>query len=160
MCKCAVAIFKFWISTSFLSQQDDLCHILFLPREEQLLLCHQLEMDGGPCVWLLPGRGAQQGWEEGGTQLFADCLTQPEAVVDFPSCVQNCQQSQLRGAEFALGKKKKKHHPASASSVTAITKQILEGWIQKATLVAPQLRMPSAADSPDSHRPGENPPVG
>lgn len=106
MCKCAVAIFKFWISTSFLSQQDDLCHILFLPREEQLLLCHQLEMDGGPCVWLLPGRGAQQGWEEGGTQLFADCLTQPEAVVDFPSCVQNCQQSQLRGAEFALGKKK------------------------------------------------------
>lgn len=64
-----------------------------ISTEEQILLCHQLEMDGGLCVWLLPGKGAQQGWEEGGTQLFADCLTQPEAVVDFPSCVQNCQQS-------------------------------------------------------------------
>ena len=64
-----------------------------ISTEEQLLLCHQLEMDGGLCVWLLPGKGAQQGWEEGGTQLFADCLTQPEAVIDFPSCVQNCQQS-------------------------------------------------------------------
>lgn len=72
-------------------------------------------MDGGPCVWLLPGRGAQQGWEEGGTQLFADCLTQPEAVVDFPSCVQNCQQSQLRGAEFALEKKNKNKTPSSLS---------------------------------------------
>ena len=64
-----------------------------ISTEEQLLLCHQLEMDGGLCVWLLPGKGTQQGWEEGGTQLFADCLTQPEAVIDFPSCVQNCQQS-------------------------------------------------------------------
>lgn len=50
MCKSAVAIFKFWISISFLSRQDDLCHILFLSTEEQLLLCHQLEIDGGLCV--------------------------------------------------------------------------------------------------------------
>lgn len=129
MCKSAVAIFKFWISISFLSRQDDLCHILFLSTEEQLLLCHRLEMDGGLRVWLLPGRGAQQGRGEGGTGLCAHCFTQPEAVVDFPSCVQNCQQSQLHGAEFALKTKqnKTKNHPASASSVAVITKQILEG---------------------------------
>lgn len=108
MCKSAVAILKFWISISFLSRQDDLCHILFLSTEEQLLLCHQLEIDGGLCVWLLPGRGAQQGQGEGGTGLCADCFTQPEAVVDFPSCVQNCQQSQLHGAEFVLKKTKQK----------------------------------------------------
>lgn len=61
---------------------------------------------------LLPGRGAQQGWEEGGTQLFADCLTQPEAVVDL--CLFNCPAKSAAWSQFALEKQTIKHHPASA----------------------------------------------
>lgn len=87
----------------------------FLLQPEPLLLCHQLYMDERLCSWAAPAirkrRNGVLRLRHMGTGTHAARWARPVNVMDFLSCAQNCQQSQLHGAEFAL----RERDPASVS---------------------------------------------